>query len=47
LQQPVNRDSAALYEEITRQLLVSIANADARPNWKPDSFFRRFAGGND
>ena len=43
LAQPVNRDSAALYEEVVRQLLISIANTDARPKWKPDSFFRRYA----
>jgi Zn-dependent M28 family amino/carboxypeptidase len=43
LLQPVNRDSAALYEEILRQLLISVANADAAPRWKPDSFFRRYA----
>jgi Zn-dependent M28 family amino/carboxypeptidase len=43
LRQPVNRDSAALYEEILRQLLISVANTDAVPKWKPDSFFRRYA----
>jgi Zn-dependent M28 family amino/carboxypeptidase len=45
LAQPVDRATAATYEEITRHLLVSIANADARPQWKPDSFFRRYAIG--
>ena len=43
LAQPVNRDSAALYEDVIRQLLVSVANADAHPKWKSDSFFRRYA----
>jgi Zn-dependent M28 family amino/carboxypeptidase len=43
LSQPVNLDSAATYEEVIRQLLVSVANADAKPEWKPDSFFRRYA----
>jgi Zn-dependent M28 family amino/carboxypeptidase len=47
LAQPIDRATAATYEEITRQLLVSIANADAHPQWKPDSFFRRFATGSD
>jgi Zn-dependent M28 family amino/carboxypeptidase len=46
LQQPVDRAAAATYEEIIRQLLVSVANADARPQWKLDSFFRRYAGQN-
>ncbi len=45
LDQPVDLSAAALYEEIVRQLLVSVANADARPQWKPDSFFRRYASG--
>jgi Zn-dependent M28 family amino/carboxypeptidase len=43
LAQPVDSASAALYEEIVRQLLISVANTDARPAWKPDSFFRRYA----
>jgi hypothetical protein len=41
--QPVDLGTAARYEEIVRRLLVETANADARPRWKPDSFFRRFA----
>jgi Zn-dependent M28 family amino/carboxypeptidase len=45
LGQPVDLGAAALYEEITRRLLVAVANADARPAWKPDSFFRRYATG--
>lgn len=47
LAQPVDYATAATYEEVTRQLLISVANADARPNWKPDSFFRRYATGGD
>lgn len=43
--QPVDLGAAALYEEITRRLLLEVANADARPAWKPDSFFRRYASG--
>ncbi|MEA2604810.1 MAG: hypothetical protein QOF89_5802 [Acidobacteriota bacterium] len=45
LSQPVDFGAAALYEEITRRLLLEVANADARPAWKPDSFFRRYAAG--
>jgi Zn-dependent M28 family amino/carboxypeptidase len=41
--QPVDLRSAALYEAIVRRLLVETANADKRPQWKPDSFFRRYA----
>ena len=43
VQQPVNLKSAALYEEIVRRLLVETAIAAERPQWKPDSFFRRYA----
>jgi Zn-dependent M28 family amino/carboxypeptidase len=43
LAQPVDLASAGLYEDIVRQLLISVANTDARPQWKPDSFFRRYA----
>jgi Zn-dependent M28 family amino/carboxypeptidase len=45
LKQPVDLAAAALYEEVMRQLLLAVANADARPAWKPDSFFRRYAAG--
>jgi Zn-dependent M28 family amino/carboxypeptidase len=41
--QPVDLAAAAKYEEIVRALLISIANDDHRPQWKPDSFFRRYA----
>ena len=44
LSQPVDLGAAALYEEITRRLLLEVADTTARPAWKPDSFFRRYAG---
>jgi Zn-dependent M28 family amino/carboxypeptidase len=43
LAQPVDIASAGLYEDIISKLLTSVADADARPAWKPDSFFRRYA----
>ncbi len=43
LDQPKDLATAALYEEIIRRLLIDIANNPARPQWKPTSFFRRFA----
>jgi Zn-dependent M28 family amino/carboxypeptidase len=46
LEQPVEKASAAKFEDIYRTLAVSVANADARPQWKQDSFFRRYAEGN-
>jgi len=43
LNQPKDLSAAALYEEIIRRLLIDTANAAPRPQWKPDSFFRRYA----
>ena len=41
--QPADLHSAALYEQIVRRLLVETANDSQRPQWKPDSFFKRYA----
>jgi len=41
--QRVDLSVAALYEEIMRKLLIAVANSDVRPQWKADSFFRRYA----
>lgn len=50
LQQPVDLSAAAKFEEIVRGLMVRVANDDQRPQWKQNSFFRRYAqtgaGGN-
>ncbi len=46
LNQPVDFAAAAKYEEIVRSLLINIANDNHRPQWKSDSFFRRYATGN-
>jgi Zn-dependent M28 family amino/carboxypeptidase len=40
--QPVDLKAAALYEEIVRRLLIGTADDSAAPQWKPDSFFRRY-----
>jgi len=45
LAQPIDFSAAAQYEEIARGLMVRIANDDQRPQWKADSFFRRYADG--
>lgn len=45
LQQPVDLQAAAKYEEIVRDLMIKAANDDHRPEWKSDSFFRRYANG--
>ena len=43
LNQPVDLHAAALYEEIVSRLLADTANAPERPQWKPDSFFKRYS----
>jgi Zn-dependent M28 family amino/carboxypeptidase len=43
IDQPVDLSAAALYEEIVRDLMVKVSDNPTRPQWKPDSFFRRFA----
>jgi Zn-dependent M28 family amino/carboxypeptidase len=40
--QPVNLDTEASYEEMIRALVINVANDDPRPEWKPDSFFKRY-----
>jgi Zn-dependent M28 family amino/carboxypeptidase len=41
--QPVDLRAVAGYEEFTRRLLLDTVNTAARPRWKSDSFFRRYA----
>ncbi len=41
--QPVDLAAAAEYEEVIRALTIEVANDPARPAWKKDSFFRRYA----
>ena len=43
LDQPVDFGGAARFNNVMEEMVVRIANADIRPAWKPDSFFRRFA----
>ena len=43
LEQPIDLSTAAQYEEVVRALLISVADNKQRPQWKPDSFFRRYA----
>jgi Zn-dependent M28 family amino/carboxypeptidase len=44
--QPVDLGAAALYEEIVRRMMIKLADEDGRPQWKSDSFFKRYAEGN-
>jgi len=43
LDQPIDFAGAAQYVRLHEELLLRIANADGRPTWNADSFFRRFA----
>ncbi len=43
LEQPVDRAAAAQFDALLETLALRIANADQRPTWNSDSFFRRFA----
>jgi hypothetical protein len=43
LNQPVNKAAAAKFNRIMVSLLERVADNAARPKWKDDSFFKRFA----
>ncbi|HZQ24516.1 MAG TPA: M28 family metallopeptidase [Terriglobales bacterium] len=45
LNQPVDLAAAGKYEDVIRTLMIKVANDPQRPQWKPDSFFRRYAAG--
>ena len=45
LNQPVDLAAAGKYEDIVRDLTIKVADNPKRPEWKSDSFFRRFAQG--
>lgn len=45
LNQPVDVSAAGKYEDVIRGLMVAVANEDKRPQWKAESFFRRYAEG--
>ena len=42
--QPVDLEAAARFNRVILGLLQRVANDSARPKWKDDSFFKRFAG---
>jgi Zn-dependent M28 family amino/carboxypeptidase len=43
LNQPVDLEAAGKFEDIVRDLTIEIANDSKRPEWKANSFFRRYA----
>jgi Zn-dependent M28 family amino/carboxypeptidase len=42
LSQPVDKQAAAKFNGLLEEMIERIANGDARPSWKPNSFFRRY-----
>jgi Zn-dependent M28 family amino/carboxypeptidase len=45
LQQPVDLGAAVAFTRFVASLAADVANHASRPQWKSDSFFRRFAAG--
>jgi Zn-dependent M28 family amino/carboxypeptidase len=43
LNQPIDMKAAGQYNRLMMTLALAVANNSARPKWKADSFFRRFA----
>ena len=43
LNQPVDKEAAAKFNDLVARLVERVANADSKPVWKADSFFRRYA----
>jgi Zn-dependent M28 family amino/carboxypeptidase len=43
LDQPVDAPAAAHFDHLLLLLTTRVADADTRPTWKPNSFFKRFA----
>lgn len=43
LNQPVDLSAAGKYEQVISQLMLTIADNSRRPEWKQESFFRRYA----
>jgi len=43
LNQPIEVEAAASFVRLLGQFAATVANPPERPQWKPDSFFRRFA----
>ncbi len=41
--QPVNLETAAKYEDVFRTMTVEVADKEQKPEWKSESFFKRFA----
>src|SRR5438105_2012040 len=45
LNQPVDQSAAGKYERVISQLMLTVADDSKRPEWKQESFFRRYSEG--
>jgi Zn-dependent M28 family amino/carboxypeptidase len=43
LNQPVDKQAAVDFGRVYQAVVAEVANRPTRPQWNPDSFFRRFA----
>jgi hypothetical protein len=43
LNQPVDAEAAVQFNRVMTAFITQVANRDARPRWKNESFFRRYA----
>ena len=43
LNQPLDKAAAGRYIEMLEKFLLRVANADHKPAWKPESFFKRYS----
>jgi Zn-dependent M28 family amino/carboxypeptidase len=43
LSQPVDKAAAGQFNDLVMQLLERVADADSKPSWKRESFFKRYA----
>jgi Zn-dependent M28 family amino/carboxypeptidase len=41
--QPIDKQAAAKFNALVENLIERVANEAAKPSWKPNSFFRRYA----
>ena len=43
LNQPIDKQAAGMFDQFVGRLVERVANQDARPAWKPSSFFKRYS----
>lgn len=43
LNQPIDKQAAGVFNDLLRRLAIRVADADQKPSWKSNSFFRRYS----